>query len=89
MQQGHGIVIFDGKAAVCDAYIAGRNVMVVGDGDFSFSKEVMARAARASRPRFFCTSVLPSAQNVIKRHLANKSSIADNLAWFDVAGIQY
>jgi len=82
-------VISEAKAAICDSYIAGRNVMVVGDGDFSFSKEITVWAASKSAAGVFCTSVLPSADEVIKRYFANNSAIKDNLAWFSCVGIQH
>lgn len=77
-----GIVIREAKVAFCDVYIAKRNVMVVGDGDFSFSREIVAGAACVSDPGFFCTSVLPTEEDLVNRYKAKNSPIMDNLAWF-------
>jgi hypothetical protein len=56
--------------------------MVVGDGDFSFSREVAPWSKHGTEPGFFCTFALPPEEDVVKRHMANNSHIKDHLAWF-------
>jgi hypothetical protein len=78
-------VIYETTVAFCDKFISGRRVMVVGDGDFSFSKAVASCAAGAKSS--LCTSALLSREDAVKRYMGNNSSIVDNLAWFEEHGV--
>lgn len=82
-------MIFDARVVVCGAFIAGRSVMVVGDGDFSFSVQVVSSARQSLAPRWYCTSVFSQREEVVKRHVANNSPIMDNLAWFQASGVEH
>lgn len=78
-------MICETTVAFCDKFIRGRRVMVVGDGDFSFSRAVASCVVGAKSS--FCTSVLQSRQDVFKRYAGNNSSIVENVEWFNENGV--
>jgi len=77
-----------------------RSVFVVGDGDFSFSREVAGwiRERKITDPSVGAdsgswgelqASVFLRRDDVVKRYMANNSPIADNLRFFKTAGIRH
>ena len=63
--------------------------MVVGDGDFAFSRQLAAWAMQASPGGSVCTSVLQDREGVMRRYAPFGDALRNNLAWFRVQGVAH